>query len=669
MNFVDNGFLRVAACVPSVSPGDVEANTASICEQIAQAAGRGARLVVFPELCVTGYTCADLFHNDALLAQADKALAIIQRQAENCNVVAVVGAPVAIGPALYNCAIVMSYDVVMLAIPKTYIPNYNEFYEKRWFASAPEAALDNKDRQAGPVVSRFGTDFLFGRNMVIECPGVKIGFDICEDLWAPIPPSTNAALAGAQVIVNLSASNDLIGKYAYLRSLIAQQSARAICAYVYAGAGYGESSTDLVFDGKALIAENGTILASNPRWQHMPQIVVADIDIDAIDRDRMHNTTFADCARRIAPDYYLADLYYRKKFDAYEGDNARLLRSVSPLPFVPRGQEHKNERCSEIINIQTAGLARRLDAIHCKSLVVGISGGLDSTLALLVAVHAFDRLGLDRKGIAGITMPGFGTTGRTHSNAVDLMEALGVTSREIPIGPAVELHFSDIGHDPEVRDVTYENCQARERTQILMDVANQVNGIVLGTGDLSELALGWATYNGDHMSMYGVNAGVPKTLVRHLVRYFAELPEFSAVRATLLDIVDTPISPELLPADSNGEIAQKTEDLVGPYELHDFFLYYMLRYGFSPRHVFALAQKAFDDLYSDEVVLRWMREFYRRFFQQQFKRSCLPDGPKVGSVCLSPRGDWRMPSDASARLWLSEVDELIYENKQSGSAV
>ncbi len=659
MNFVENGFLRVAACVPSVSPGDVEANTASICEQIAQAAEKGARLVVFPELCVTGYTCADLFHNDALLAQADKALAVIQRQAENCNIVAVVGAPLAVGSALYNCAVVLSYDMVMLAIPKTYIPNYNEFYEKRWFASAPDAALDDKSKQVGRVVSRFGTDFIFGRNMVVECPGVKIGVDVCEDLWAPIPPSTYAALAGAQVIVNLSASNDLIGKYAYLRSLIAQQSARAICAYVYAGAGYGESSTDLVFDGKAIIAENGTILAANQRWQSHPQISVADIDIDAIDRDRMHNTTFADCARRNAQNYYSADLFYRQKFDDYEGDNARLLRSVSPLPFVPRDQEHKNERCSEIINIQTAGLARRLDAIRCKSLVVGISGGLDSTLALLVAVKAFDGLGLDRKGIVGITMPGFGTTGRTHNNAVDLMDALGVTSREIPIGPAVELHFADIGHDPQVRDVTYENCQARERTQILMDVANQVNGIVLGTGDLSELALGWATYNGDHMSMYGVNAGVPKTLVRHLVRYFAELPEFASVRSTLLDIVDTPISPELLPADSNGEIAQKTEDLVGPYELHDFFLYYMLRYGFSPRHVFALAQKAFEDLYSDEVVLRWMREFYRRFFQQQFKRSCLPDGPKVGSVCLSPRGDWRMPSDASARLWLSEIDEMI----------
>lgn len=662
MEFVDNGFLRVASCVPAVVPGDVDANVASICELISEAAEKGARLVVFPELCVTGYTCADLFHNDALLAKADKALDIIQQKASENRVIAVVGAPLVVAQTLYNCAVVVSYEVPIIAVPKTYIPNYNEFYEKRWFASPPEGHSADLGLRRGFVHTKYGTDIIFGKKTIVECQNLKIGFDICEDLWAPIPPSTYAAMAGAQVIVNLSASNDLIGKYGYLRSLIAQQSARAICAYVYAGAGYGESSTDLVFDGKAIIAENGTILASNERWQGHPQMVVADVDINAIDRDRMHNTTFADCARLNKSEFLNADIYIRG-FNPLPSEHAGLMREVSPRPFVPSDKEHMDERCSEIINIQTAGLAKRLDAIHCSKLVVGISGGLDSTLALLVAVRAFDRLGLDRKGIIGITMPGFGTTGRTHGNAVNLMDALGVTSREIPIGAAVELHFADIGHDPAVRDVTYENCQARERTQILMDVANQVNGIVLGTGDLSELALGWATYNGDHMSMYGVNAGVPKTLVRHLVRYFAHLPEFAPARATLLDIVDTPISPELLPADANGEIAQKTEDLVGPYELHDFFLYYMLRYGFSPRHVFALARKAFDGSYPDKEILRWMREFYRRFFQQQFKRSCLPDGPKVGSVCLSPRGDWRMPSDASSRLWLAEVDALASENK------
>jgi len=660
MDFVDNGFLRVASCVPAVIPGDVDANVASICELMKKATGEGAGLVVFPELCVTGYTCADLFHNDALLAKADNALHVIMQTASECNAIAVVGAPLVFGQTLYNCAVVLSSDEAMLAIPKTYIPNYNEFYEKRWFSSLSDADKAESKCGTGSSKSRYGTDFIFGTRLIADMQGVKIGFEICEDLWAPIPPSTYAALAGAQVIVNLSASNDLIGKYGYLRNLIMQQSARALCAYVYAGAGYGESSTDLVFDGKAMIAENGTMLASNRRWQGNPQIVVADIDIDAIDRDRMHNTTFADCARRHKKEYRSVGI----RCNAYPLPcRVGLLREVSSKPFVPRDKEHMDERCSEIINIQTAGLSKRLDAIHCSKLVVGISGGLDSTLALLVAVRAFDRLALDRKGIIGITMPGFGTTGRTHTNAVDLMDALGVTTREIPIGSAVELHFADIGHDPAVRDVTYENCQARERTQILMDVANQVNGIVLGTGDLSELALGWATYNGDHMSMYGVNAGVPKTLVRHLVRYFAELPDFASARSTLLDIVDTPISPELLPADSNGEIAQKTEDLVGPYELHDFFLYYMLRYGFAPRHVFALAQKAFAGCYDDKEILRWMREFYRRFFQQQFKRSCLPDGPKVGSVCLSPRGDWRMPSDASSRLWLAEIDGLIDENK------
>lgn len=444
------------------------------------------------------------------------------------------------------------------------------------------------------------------------------------------------------MIVNLSASDDLIGKNSYLQSLIAQQSARCLCAYVYASAGYGESSTDLVFDGKAIIAENGTILARNQRWQSGDQFVISDIDVIALRRDRMHIGSFCDCAAKHDSVGYKV---IRICVDSQAGRD-EFFRTVDPAPFVPASDDAMAERCDEIINIQVAALAKRLDFIRCRTLVVGISGGLDSTLALLVAVRAFDRLGLDRKGIVGITMPGFGTTDRTKDNAESLMRELGVTEQCIPIAPAVTLHFQDIGQDPEVHDVTYENSQARERTQILMDVANRLGGIVLGTGDLSELALGWATYNGDHMSMYAVNAGVPKTLVKYLVRHFAMSDDNVEVRRTLIDIIDTPISPELIPADANGEIIQKTEDLVGPYELHDFFLYYTLRFGFSPDRILFLARKAFAGRYADDVVEKWLRVFVRRFFQQQFKRSCLPDGPKVGSVCLSPRGDWRMPSDA-----------------------
>ncbi|MDE6121267.1 MAG: NAD(+) synthase, partial [Muribaculaceae bacterium] len=450
-----------------------------------------------------------------------------------------------------------------------------------------------------------------------------------------------------------SASDDLIGKYAYLRSLLAQQSARCLCAYVYASAGFGESSTDLVFDAKLIIAENGSIITSNPRWQSGDQLEINDIDIEALRRDRLHLGTFADCAAREADNtrFRFIEIEASPRHESFD-----LLRRIDPHPFVPASDEHLRERCEEIINIQVAGLAQRLNATATRSLVIGISGGLDSTLALLIAVRTFRRLGLDLRGITGITMPGFGTTGRTHSNAVTLMEALGVTAREIPIGPAVNLHFADIGHDPSVHDVTYENCQARERTQILMDVANQVNGMVLGTGDLSELALGWATYNGDHMSMYGVNTGVPKTLVRHLTRFFAMETDNDVIRTSLLDIIDTPISPELIPAAEDGTIKQKTEDLVGPYELHDFFLYYVLRYGFTPERIRLMALRAFADVYDEATVDRWLSTFMRRFFRQQFKRSCLPDGPKVGSVCLSPRGDWRMPSDASPSLWLNSVE-------------
>ncbi len=597
-------------------------------------------------MCITGYTCADLFHNATLLNAVEPGIKEIIAATQTDDVPAVVvGAPLVIDGVLYNCAIVIKGRVLAI-IPKTYIPNYNEFYEKRWWAGAPECHQN---------ISVFGEEnVVFGTKTIVRINGVNVGAEICEDLWTPVPPSCYAAMVGAEVIVNLSASDDLIGKYNYLKDLVAQQSARCICGYVYASAGYGESSTDLVFDGKAVIAENGVILAVNERWQHTPQLTVTDIDIEALRRDRLHIGSFADCRKRNNVHQYTVTECDFNNIN----ENQTLLRKVNPMPFVPASDSRLRERCEEIVNIQVAGLCRRLEFTHCRNLVVGISGGLDSTLALLVAVRAFDRLGLDRKGICGVTMPGFGTTGRTHRNAIELMEALGVSSREISIVPAVNQHFADIGHDPDNHDVTYENSQARERTQLLMDIANQLGGMVLGTGDLSELALGWATYNGDHMSMYGVNAGVPKTLVRHLTRYFADEVVDEQCRKTLLDIIDTPISPELIPAASDGSIKQKTEDLVGPYELHDFFLYYTLRLGFTPKRIFTLALNAFDGKYERETIKHWITVFFRRFFAQQFKRSCLPDGPKVGSVCLSPRGDWRMPSDASSALWLMECESL-----------
>lgn len=651
LHHMDNGFFRVAAVVPSVTVADPAANAKDIVSAFSGLEERGVELAVFPELCVTGYTCGDLFHSSLLLDAAEDALRQIASATDGLHLTAVVGCPVRIGSALYNCGVAVGGGRILAVVPKTYLPNYNEFYEKRLWTSG-----------AGVETSVF--DAPFGTHNLIEVSGVKVGIEICEDLWTPVPPSCHASLAGAQVIVNLSASDDIIGKYAYLRSLIAQQSARCICGYVYASAGFGESSTDLVFDGKAIIAENGNILEEGARWQGAPHSVVCDIDIEALDRDRLHLGSFNDCVRSETAFHASGVLGGYKVIPAVASDltantaHRRLLRKINPRPFVPADDRDIDARCEEIINIQVAGLARRLDATRCRTLVVGISGGLDSTLALLVAVKAFDRLGLPRKGIIGVTMPGFGTTGRTHSNAVTLMEGLGVTVREIPIGAAVMQHFSDIGHDPADHDVTYENSQARERTQILMDLANKEGGMVLGTGDLSELALGWATYNGDHMSMYGVNASVPKTLVKYLVRWFTMRSDNASTAAALHDVIDTPISPELIPADEQGNITQKTEDLVGPYELHDFFLYYLLRYGFSPTRIYFMACHAFDGMFGREVIKHWLRVFFRRFFNQQFKRSCLPDGPKVGSVCLSPRGDWRMPSDVTSALWLRQVDEL-----------
>lgn len=639
-----SGFLRIAAAAPTVRVADVNFNLSRIKEKLTQLEEAGTELAVFPEMCLTAYTCADLFHNSTLLEAAASALLELRDFSRTLNVHFAVGLPVSHAGALYNCAALIRSGRVDL-VAKSYIPNYNEFYERRWWR--PLAFGETRTVRIG------GENFEMSSGRIFNSHGVKVGIEICEDLWVPVPPSCRLAMAGAQVILNLSASDDLIGKYAYLQSLLRQQSARCLCAYAYAGAGWGESSTDLTFDGKAIIAENGTILKANRRWSPEDNTSIADVDIEALDRDRLHMTTFADCAEAECRGVSVEETTETDTNRCGQTHSRTLLRYIDPHPFVPAGDQARHERCEEIINIQVAALAKRLDAINCKTLTVGISGGLDSTLALLVAARTFDRLGLDRKGIIGVTMPGFGTTDRTHTNAVELMEGLGVSMREISIAAAVTQHFSDIGHDPAIHDVTYENSQARQRTLLLMDIANQTGGIVLGTGDLSELALGWATYNGDHMSMYGVNAGVPKTLVKYLVGYFAmEAEESSTVRRCLLDIIDTPISPELIPADNEGNIKQKTEDLVGPYELHDFFLYYTLRYGFTPERIYLLARHAFTaEQYTDETIKHWLAVFFRRFFTQQFKRSCLPDGPKVGSVCLSPRGDWRMPSDASSALW------------------
>ncbi|MCH5222011.1 MAG: NAD(+) synthase [Muribaculaceae bacterium] len=646
---MQHGFFRVASAAPKVTVGNTAANTSNIVSLIGRAHAAGADAVVFPELSITGYTCGELFHNATLLKGAvDGVKEIVLATLSTPDILVVVGAPIVVGHALYNCAVIILNGKVEAVVPKTYIPNYNEFYEKRWFTAAPKNG-------SGELIELYpGVEVPFVAGGVYNFGGVEIGVEVCEDLWTPIPPSSHMAMNGAEVIFNLSASDDLVGKYSYLANLLRQQSARCFCAYVYASAGFGESSTDLVFDAKLVIADNGNIVGINKRWQGENQLVMGDVDILAIRRDRVHNTSFNDCARREAKELYKKTLPCTLR----PVDNWQLLRNIDAHPFVPATDENLKERCEEIIGIQVAGLAQRLDATGCKRLVIGISGGLDSTLALLVATRTFDRLGLDRKGILGVTMPGFGTTDRTRNNAIVLMETLGVDMREISIVAAVNQHFEDIGHDASVHDVTYENCQARERTQLLMDIANQTGAMVLGTGDLSELALGWATYNGDHMSMYGVNAGVPKTLVKHLVRYFATITDNEAERVALLDIVDTPISPELIPAEADGTISQKTEDLVGPYELHDFFIYYTLRCGSTPRRILVLAEKAFEGVYDRATILKWEKVFFRRFFSQQFKRSCMPDGPKIGSVCLSPRGDWRMPSDASSALWLKELEEL-----------
>lgn len=635
------GFVRIASAVPAVKVADCEFNTSHIEELIDEAVSNDASVILFPELSITAYTCADLFRSHLLLQNALDALNDIVCYSRNLQTVIIVGLPLMVDNTLYNCAAVVQQGKILGVVPKTYLPNYNEFYEMRWFASS----LDTDTTE----ISLFDrTGIPFGRNIIFRTAEYTFGIELCEDMWTPIPPSSSLALQGAQIIFNLSASNELIGKNRYLTDLIKQQSARTISGYVYSSAGFGESSTDLVYAGNAIIAENGTILAKNERFSNDQQIAYGEIDIDRIRADRQNNSTFRRGAKALFPNIKTRFV----NFDQYITFTPE--RPVSPTPFIPTDSDMKAS-CEEIFNIQVAGLATRLHHTRMKHMIVGISGGLDSTLALLVCARTADRLGIERSCIIGVTMPGFGTTGRTYHNAVQMIEKTGATLREISIKDACMQHFADLGHDPEVHDVTYENTQARERTQILMDLSNQYGGLVIGTGDLSELALGWATYNGDHMSMYAVNVSIPKTLIRHMVRYAADYEMESALRDCLLDVIDTPISPELLPAQPDDTIAQITEDLVGPYELHDFFIYYTLRYGFSPEKIKHLAGRAFANRYSNDTIGHWLNTFCRRFFNQQFKRSCMPDGPKVGSVCLSPRGDWRMPSDASSRAWLLDI--------------
>ena len=637
------GYVKVAAAVPRVHVADCKFNAGQIEKEIIIADGKGVQIIAFPELCITGYTCGDLFAQQLLLEEAELGLMQVLNTTRQLDIISIVGMPVVCEGQLLNAAVVIQKGRVLGVVPKTYLPNYKEFYEMRWFVSASDVSARSV-RLCGQVVP-MGDDLLF------ETSDTTFGIEICEDVWAAVPPSSSLALQWAEIIFNLSADNEAIGKHAYLRSLLSQQSARCLAGYVFSSCGFGESTTDVVFAGNGLIYENGTLLAASERFSLEEQLVISEIDVEFLRTERRVNTTFAACRRRVAPEAAI-----RISTELVNSRELNLTRTYDPHPFVPQGST-LDERCEEIFSIQVAGLAQRLTHTKAKSAVVGISGGLDSTLALLVCVKTFDKLGWSRKGIVGVTMPGFGTTDRTYTNALDLMTSLGVTVREVSIKKACLQHFEDIGHDASVHDVVYENSQARERTQILMDIANQTWGLVIGTGDLSELALGWATYNGDHMSMYGVNASVPKTLVKHLVKWVAENGMDETSRSTLLDIVDTPISPELIPADENGNISQITEDLVGPYELHDFFLYHFLRGGFRPSKIFFLAVRTFKDVYDEETIRKWLQTFLRRFFNQQFKRSCLPDGPKVGSVSLSPRGDWRMPSDASSEAWLKECGD------------
>ena len=632
-----NGFVKVAAATPDIRVADVEFNTQNIINAMEEAQKNGAKILVFPELCVTGYTCSDLFDHSVLLKASRKALLEIAENTNDKDMLVFVGAPLEVNGKLYNVAAAMNQGEIIGFTTKTFLPNYGEFYEMRQFTPGPQTVRE---------ITFEGKKIPFGPQILFQAEGMEelvVAAEICEDVWSPIPPSIQAALEGATVTVNCSASDETIGKDTYRRALISGQSARLISGYIYANAGEGESTTDLVFGGHNIIAENGTILKESSRYVN--EIIYSEIDLQRITGERRKNTTFQPLDE---------ETLVRVPFTVEE-TKTFLTRTFPKKPFVPSDEQTRAQRCEEILTIQAMGLKKRLAHTNARTAVVGISGGLDSTLALLVTARAFDMLGRDKKDIIAVTMPCFGTTDRTYQNACEMSKKVGATLIEVPIADAVNVHFRDIGHDPEDHSVTYENCQARERTQVLMDIANKTWGMVIGTGDLSELALGWATYNGDHMSMYGVNASVPKTLVRHLVKYAADDTKDEALKNVLYDVLDTPVSPELLPP-KDGDIAQKTEDLVGPYELHYFFLYFMLRFGYEPSKIFRIACMTFDGEYDKETIFKWLETFCRRFFSQQFKRSCLPDGPKVGTVALSPRGDWRMPSDACVAVWMKDLE-------------
>ncbi len=639
------GFVKVAVAIPTVKLADCKSNVDAIVPLIEEAASKDVQLVCFPELAITGYTCGDLFHNHLLIDEAEKALSQLLEATKNFPIICLVGMPVKSCNQLFNAAVIFQQGKLLAVIPKTYLAAYNEFYETRWFAAANDAVATE--------IKLCGQEVAFGASILLQSDDLCFSAEICEDLWTPIPPSSYQALAGAQLIFNLSASNELTGKNTYRKQLISQQSARCITGYVYASSGFGESTTDVVFAANGFIFENGVLLSESERFSFDNQLIINEIDIERLQGDRQKNTCFMQGLSHLK----LLPELRTVRFSLPKKKTIELTRTVFPLPFTPYGAA-LDERCHEIFDIQVAALASRLQHTGMLTMVIGISGGLDSTLALLVCVKTADKLKLSRKNIIGITMPGFGTTNRTYTNAVELIQTLGCTFKEISIKEACLLHFKDIGHPENKHDITFENTQARQRTLLLMNIANQQNGLVIGTGDLSELALGWATYNGDHMSSYAVNTGIPKTLVRYLVQWVTDNKIEAAAKNYLLDVVDTPVSPELLPADEQGNIAQKTEDLVGPYELHDFFLYYALRFGFSPAKIAFLATQAFKQKYPKETLKKWLSVFIKRFFSQQFKRSCMPDGPKVGSVNLSPRGDWRMPSDASSKMWLAEVDKL-----------
>ncbi len=672
------GFIRAAACIPLLKVADTEFNAQRIIEHIEEAEDLGVEIIVFPELSVTSYTCADLFHQQALLDDAVYQLEAIVKSTKGRNIIVCVGAPVRNAGCLYNCGVIIQNDRILGVVPKTYIPGYKEFYEQRWFAPGIEC-----NRLS---VKLCGYDVPFGINLLFQCgnnPSFCFALELCEDLWAPVPPSSFHALEGAALICNLSASNDLTGKHGYRRALIGQQSARCICGYIYASAGVGESTTDVVFAGNGIIAENGIIIREAERFSPKGQLIISEIDIAKLINDRIKNTSFKAAQAYYGKGCYRQEGYRQEGYgqkcldvpldgtmrtcggyriiefvlDSENADTGEFYRNIDPHPFVPSDTSVRDERCKEIFSIQTEGLVKRLSHTGLKHAHVGISGGLDSTLALLCTAKAFDRCGLPRKNITAVTMPGFGTTGATLANALELIRTMNVTCMKIDIREACLMHFGNIGHDAGTHDTIYENVQARERTQILMDLANKQGGLVVGTGDLSEMALGWSTYNGDHMSMYAVNCGIPKTLVRYLVEWAADNVYDEAARLVLGRILKTPITPELLPPSKTGEILQKTEDIIGPYELHDFFLYHMIRYGAEPSKMLFLASLAFKNTYSQGEVKHWLKVFIRRFFTQQFKRSCVPDGPKVGSISLSPRGDWRMPSDSCFETWMREIDK------------